>query len=75
MVEALDYGCFGTVIGGLPINAILAEQAGEPDPERAQLGGGQLEGGRGRGLAGHVIGLRRIAATVDWAAGPQTAGA
>ena len=46
------------------IDAILTGQAGEGDPERAQLSGGQLE--RGRGLvAGHASGLRRAGATVN----------
>jgi hypothetical protein len=36
----------------LKIDAVLARQAGEGDPELAQLGGGKLEGGGGASMRG-----------------------
>jgi hypothetical protein len=44
LIQCLD-GARGRVAGVVKIDAILARQAGEGDPERAQLRSGQLEGG------------------------------
>ena len=44
---------------GAEVHAVLAGQARDRDPEATQLDGSKLEAGKGRGIAGHVISLRR----------------